>query len=97
MTTQDDSGATVPPYDGRKTEADAESDTEKAGARTAGATAPVSDPDMKAPEPADTERGAVASPADEQPAPDTPDGEPEQASNGPSHTAGTGRGEDKST
>jgi hypothetical protein len=41
-----------------------------------------------------SERGAVASPADEQPAQDTPDGESEEATTGPSHEAGTARGED---
>lgn len=87
--------APVPPYEGRKTEASSEDETTKDGARTAGASAPVSDPDMKAPEPADTPRGAVASPADEQPAAETPDGEPGEASVGPSHTPGTGRAEDK--
>lgn len=91
-----DAEAAIPPYDGRKTEASAEEETEKGGARTGGATAPVTDPDMKAPAPADTERGAVASPSDEQPASDTPDGEPGEASVGPSHTPGTGKGEEKS-
>lgn len=84
----------TPPYEGRKTEANAEQETEKDGARTAGATAPVSDPDMKATDPTQTERGAVASPADEQPAQDTPDGESEEASTGPTHEPGTTRGED---
>jgi hypothetical protein len=87
----------TPPYEGRKTEADAEQATEKDGARTAGATAPVSDSDMKAPDPAQTDRGAVASPADEQPAQDTPDGQSEEASTGPSHEPGTTRGEDAGT
>jgi hypothetical protein len=84
----------TPPYEGRKTEADAEQTTVKEGARTAGATAPVSDPEMKAPDPAGTERGPAASPADEQPAQHTPDGESEEASTGPSHEPGTARGED---
>lgn len=86
----------IPPYDGRKTEASSEEETEKDGARTGGATAPVSDPDQKAPDPADTERGAVASPSDEQPAADTRDGESGEASVGPAHTPGTGKGEEKS-
>jgi hypothetical protein len=84
----------TPPYEGRKTEAHAEQVTEKEGARTAGATAPVSDSDMKAPDPEQTERGTVASPADEQPAQDTPDGGSEEATTGPSHEPGTARGED---
>jgi hypothetical protein len=52
---------------------------------------------MKAPDPAQTDRGAVASPADEQPAQDTPDGQSEEASTGPSHEPGTTRGEDAGT
>jgi hypothetical protein len=51
--------------------------------------------EMKAPEPADTPRGAVASPADEQPA-DTPSGDSGPASTGPAHYAGTTPGEDAS-
>lgn len=86
----------LPPYEGRRSEAGAEEDSEKDGARTGGATAPVSDPGMKAPDPADTERGATASPSDEQPAGQTPDGEPGEASTGPSHVPGTGKGEEKS-
>ncbi len=88
-----DSQAPIPPYEGRKTEASEEQATEKEGARTGGATAPVSDSDMKAPDPADTERGATASPADEQPAAETEDGESSAASTGPSHEPGTARGE----
>ena len=94
MTTGEDSGAPVPPYEGRKTEADVEQETTKEGARTAGATAPVSDDEMKAPEPSETERGSVASPADEQPAAETPDGESPEATTGPGHTPGTAKGED---
>ncbi|MEN3268261.1 MAG: hypothetical protein V7646_5155, partial [Pseudonocardia sp.] len=51
MTTGNDSGPAVPPYEGRKTEADAKQSTEKDGARTGGATGPVSDDEMKAPDP----------------------------------------------
>ncbi|MEP7020020.1 MAG: hypothetical protein ABI808_05180 [Pseudonocardiales bacterium] len=91
----DEHGAAIPPYEGRKSEASEEQDTYKDGARTAGATAPVTDPDMKGPEPDDTERGPTASPADEQPAGETPDGADSAASTGPSHTPGTGRAEDK--
>jgi hypothetical protein len=85
----------IPPYEGRKTEANSEDETYKDGARTAGATAPVTDPDMKAAEPADTPHGAVASPADEQPAQVTPDGEDSDQGTGPAHTTGTGRAENK--
>ncbi|MGI8761509.1 MAG: hypothetical protein ACR2LF_09520 [Jatrophihabitantaceae bacterium] len=59
--------AAVPPYEGRTTEANAEQQTEKDGARTGGATAPVSDDEMKAPDPSQTEGGSTASPSDEQP------------------------------
>jgi hypothetical protein len=85
----------LPPYEGRKTEASSEDQTYKDGVRTAGATAPVSDPNMKAPEPADTPRGAVASPADEEPAQDTPDGENSDPGTGPAHAAGTPRAENQ--
>jgi hypothetical protein len=95
MTTGNDSRPAVPPYEGRKTEADAEQSTEKDAARTGGATAPVSDDEMKAPDPADTERGSTASPADEQPAEETPDGESPEATTGPGHTPVTPRGEDQ--
>jgi hypothetical protein len=95
MTTGNDSGPPVPPYEGRKTAADAEQSTEKDGARTGGATAPVGDDEMKAPDPADTERGSTASPADEQPAEETPDGESPEATTGPGHKPGTPRGEDQ--
>jgi hypothetical protein len=42
----------------------------------------------------DPPRDAGASPADERPAEDTPDGGSEEASVGPAHVAGTTRGED---
>jgi hypothetical protein len=95
MTTGNESSPAVPPYEGRKTEADAEQSTEKDAARTAGATAPVSDDEMKAPDPAGTERGSTASPANEQPAEETSDGESPEATTGPGHTPGTPRGEDQ--
>jgi hypothetical protein len=93
VTTPGDAKPEVPPYEGRKTQADTEQQTEKDGARTGGATAPVTDDRMKAPDPAETQRGATASPSDEQPADQTPDGEPGEASTGPSHTPGTTPGE----
>jgi hypothetical protein len=89
-----DSSPAVPPYEGRQTSAHAEQETEKDGARTAGATAPVSDDEAKAPDPADTDAGATASPADEQPAEQTPDGDSPEATTGPAHEPGTGRGEE---
>ncbi|MDT4894375.1 MAG: hypothetical protein QOE97_3410 [Pseudonocardiales bacterium] len=96
MTEQGNDAAAVPPYEGRKTEAETETDTAKDGVRTAGATAPVSDPDPKAPDRESTPRGATASPADEQPAERTPQNEPDEGSTGgPTHTPGTGRAENK--
>lgn len=85
----------VPPYDGRRESADVDGEDKlrRDGANVGGATGPVESDEMKAPEPADTERGAVASPADEQPAADTPSGDPGEASVGPAHYAGTTRGE----
>jgi hypothetical protein len=104
MTTPADSGPTdlegkvVPPYEGRRESADVEGEEKlrRDGANVGGATGPVESDEMKAPEPADTPRGAVASPADEQPAADTPDGAPGPASVGPAHHPGTTRGEDVS-
>ena len=89
-------GRTFPPYEGRRESADVagEEKLRRDGANAGGATGPVESEEMKAPEPADTPRGAVASPADEQPAADTPDGEPGEASVGPAHHPGTTRGED---
>jgi hypothetical protein len=93
-----EAGSTVPPYDGRRETADVDGEDKlrRDGANTAGATGPVESDEMKSAEPADTDRGAVASPSDEQPAEDTPDGDPGEASVGPAHYAGTRRGEDLS-
>jgi hypothetical protein len=91
-------GKAVPPYEGRRGSADVD-DEEKArrdGANVGGATGPVESGERKAPVPEDTPRGAVASPADEQPAADSPGGDPGEASVGPAHHAGTTRGEDVS-
>ncbi len=86
----------IPPYEGRRESADVDGEEElrRDDANVGGATGPVESDDQKAPEPADTDRGAVASPSDEQPAADTPSGEPGEAATGPAHTEGTGRGED---
>jgi hypothetical protein len=93
-----EAGSTVPPYDGRRETADVDGEDKlrRDGANTAGATGPVESDEMKSAELADTDRGAVASPSDEQPAEDTPDGDPGEASVGPAHYAGTRRGEDLS-
>ena len=66
------------------------------GANVGGATGPVESDERKAPEPADTPRGAVASPADEQPAGGRRAATSGEASIGPAHDAGTTRGEDVS-
>ncbi len=49
---------------------------------------------MKAPDPADTERGATGSPADEQPASQMPETDLDDDRIGPAHTKGTGHAED---
>ncbi len=91
-----DTGAAVPPYEGRKESASSDDETYKDGARTGGAGAPTTDSDMKAPEPADTPGGATTSPADEQPAEQMSETEESEGSTSrASHDAGTGRAEDK--
>lgn len=94
----DTEGRAVPPYDGRRESADVEDQSEsvKGGAKVGGATGPVSDADPKAPQPAETDRGAVASPADEQPAEQMPESKGSDDGVGPAHVAGTPRGEDLS-
>ena len=89
-------GSAVPPYEGRRGSADVDGEEKlrRDGANVGGATGPVESDERKAPDPDDTPRGEVASPADEQPAADTPDGEPGEASVGPAHHPGTTRGED---
>jgi hypothetical protein len=88
----------LPPYEGRRETADVDdqSKTEKDSAKTAGATGPVRDEEMKAPDPADTARGRQASPADEQPAEKMPESETSDPGVGPAHVSGTQRGEDLS-
>ena len=94
----DTEGRTLPPYEGRRETADIDPQDEstKDGAKIAGATGLVEDPEMKAPEPADTERGATGSPADEQPADQMPETEDSDPGVGPAHVPGTPRGEDLS-
>ena len=93
----DTEGKTVPPYDGRRETADIDGPekTEKDGARTGGATGPVEGIDDDD-NPAATERGAEASPADEQPAAESTDTDldPDMTDTA-SHEPGTGRAEDK--
>jgi hypothetical protein len=91
-------GSAVPPYEGRQgpQEVDSEEKTRRDGANVGGATGPAESDERKAPDPADTPRGAVASPADEQPAAESGGSDPGEASVGPAHHAGTTRGEDVS-
>ncbi|OBA99035.1 hypothetical protein A5662_15750 [Mycobacteriaceae bacterium 1482268.1] len=84
----------VPPYEGRKTEADATT-PESGGAKTGGATGPTTDSGYKAPAPGQTSGGATTSPADEQPASGGSESDTADDAVGPAHTPGTGRGEDK--
>ena len=88
----------IPPYDGRRESADVDGPEEstKDGAKTGGATGPVEDEAAKAAEPADTDRGEHASPADEQPAAESTDTDLDpDVTTGASHEPGTGRAEDK--
>ena len=64
----DTEGRTLPPYEGRRESADVDDQDKsvKDDAKTAGATGPVRDDEMKAPDPEDTARGPHASPADTQ-------------------------------
>jgi hypothetical protein len=91
-------GSAVPPYEGRRESADVDGEEKlhRDGANVGAATGPVESEQQKAPEPADTPRGAVASPADEQPAAESGGPEPGEASVGPAHHPGTTRGEDVS-
>ncbi|MDQ2751075.1 MAG: hypothetical protein M3Y44_16320 [Actinomycetota bacterium] len=87
----------LPPYDDRQKAADVdEGDTHKDGANVGGATGPVENSDLKSTPKEDTPRGAEASPSDEQPASGMPETDLDPDMVGPSHTSGTGRGEDKS-
>ena len=94
----DTEGSTLPPYEGRRESADIDGPeaSSKDGARTAGATGPVDDPEPKADEPSDTPRGEHASPADEQPASESTDTDVDADPTGPAHVAGNPRAEDQS-
>ncbi len=89
-------GGLVPPYDDRKqsAEPDQEGGTHRDGARVGGATGPVEDDEFKAPSPSDTPGGRTASPAEEQPAAQMPDGtSAEEGTDLGSHIPGTPQGE----
>jgi hypothetical protein len=66
----DTEGRTLPPYEGRRETADVDpaEESTKDGVKVGGATGPVEDDEPKAPNPDLSAGGAVASPADEQPA-----------------------------
>src|SRR3954464_5943755 len=89
-------GSAVPPYEGRRESADGDGEEKlhRDGANVGAATGPVESDERKAPDPADTPRGAVASPAEEQPAEESGGADPGEASVGPAHHPGTTRGED---
>ncbi|MGI8523121.1 MAG: hypothetical protein ACR2K3_07400 [Nocardioides sp.] len=95
----DTEGKAVPPYDGRKESADVggSEETTKDGARTGGATAPVELDRDDSDDPAATERGEHASPADEQPAADSDESGvgSDPGTTGPAHEGGTQRAEDQ--
>lgn len=88
----------VPPYEGRteSTEDTPHKGGESVieGANVGGAAGPVEDDEMKAPAPDETPGGATASPADEQPASEQEHTRDSDPGVGPSHWAGTQRGED---
>ena len=93
----DMTGKTVPPYEGRRESADVDQEgSVKGGAKVGGATGPVEDDQMKAAVPEETERGRVASPADEQPAEESPTTDTQIDMTGPAHVPGEPRGEDQS-
>lgn len=89
-------GGVVPPYEGRKesAEPDQEGGSHREGVRVGGATGPVDDDRPKAADPSDTSGGRTASPAEEQPAEEMPDGaSAEQGTDATAHVAGTPKGE----
>jgi hypothetical protein len=95
----DTTGSAVPPYEGRRAAADVDGEGKayRDGANVGGATGPVENANRSAPDPADTPRGATGSPADEQPASDTPDTDlDDEDGTGPAHHPGTPRAEDQS-
>ena len=84
----------IPPYEGRKTEADS-GFTEAAGAKTGGATGPATDAGYKSPPPGQTAGGTTTSPADEQPAERGRQADTGDDRVGPAHTGGVHRAEDR--
>jgi hypothetical protein len=94
----DTEGKAVPPYEGRRQSADTRGSdaARKDGAKVGGATGPVEDEEMAAPDPAETPGGATGLPADEQPARETRQTDQSDPGVGPAHEPGTRRSEDQS-
>jgi hypothetical protein len=93
---QDAAEGVVPPYEGRKEKAEPtqQGGTSRGGVRVGGATGPVPDDQPKAADPETTPGGRTASPADERPAEDEPQGRPaDPGVDLPSHIAGVPKGE----
>lgn len=92
----DEEGRAVPPYEGRQAGQTVQGSdaTQESGAAVGGARGPAESdgPTRSAPE--STERGATASPGDEQPADEAGGDDPGEAATGPSHTPGSTRAED---
>jgi hypothetical protein len=89
-----DTGAAIPPYEGRQTSAKEVTATDNPS--TGGASRPEEDPQYRSPKRRDTPGGATASPADEQPAALSPESKGDvEGVEAPAQTAGTRRGEDK--
>lgn len=80
-------GGVVPPYEGRREEADMDEVHRKAHSRSPEASG------MSSPAPEDTPGGRTASPADEQPAADMPETKGDDAGVGPAHVKGVPPGE----
>jgi hypothetical protein len=91
-----DTGAAMPPYEGRREGAET---IEGEGEATSGAAGLVENPTYKSSAPGSTPGGATASPADEQPASEQSEsqpadkGVPGSADVPPAHVPGTSRGE----
>lgn len=102
---QQEPGGVVPPYDDRQTSGTVATDGSDyiGGARVGGAGGMVeSSRDSASPDPQDTPRGPVATPAAEYPAEDEPDADEHDLDRrndpgvGPAHITGVPRGEDPS-
>jgi hypothetical protein len=97
----DEPSGPLPPYEGRKENADVEpagsggeaAGVHKGGVNVGGGQRPKESAPMKAPEPGDTPGGEHAAPSDEQPASESGGDRPAEADTGPAHQPGTPRGE----